>query len=442
MAAQAYPDGTFTICPRFVEFNARAQRDLSRRYEKHNKQRSVCVVVCANATLAEVLVPVAADADEASHPQFVENANILLCSMNEMKEEIHRTQTVHAHKCTTAINTFQEFNKKAINRQDQNSWKISGKFFARYIAAFVAFLDATQMNERQKNLAKITFACKLLHSKVKFERAKQKPLIRDRTLVMSVPLHSAFKQLDARLDVHQYYLLEKAKRKKIKKKVVSSQFHHDICQFCQYLLQSQKLWPTEVDVLQYEFPQDWLIGASSRDLDEHKTAQQDEPDADDDTLHTESVSFSNQDDEEGEDEDHEDEDHEDDEEDDGEDKYVYNYIHVHLHNEVGALKKATRAFQSMHGFGVSQRGIQKPFSSTARTHDCDAYIARLNANWTREEIISSPPQPSLFAAAVSEEENDHFEMQISSPTAISRVGSDTIMAGSIHTNEMGYSYNH
>ena len=107
-----YPVGTFKICPRFIEFNNRARRDLSIRYSIHNKNRSKCITECANRCLNE-LRKLANNTSVI--PQFPEQIDILKKSILEMNHEINRTYTVMAHKCKTPIKTYQAFAKKGIN---------------------------------------------------------------------------------------------------------------------------------------------------------------------------------------------------------------------------------------------------------------------------------------------------------------------------------------
>ena len=219
------------------------------------------------------------------HIIFDEQNEILSSSIREMDYQINKTSTVQAHKCKTKIKTYQQFSKKANNRQDQNSWKVSGEyFFAPYIYEFIKFIkqkiipilknnnntngDLEQIKREFVKLGGIIFAVKLLRCKVKFERAKEKPLIRDRTLVLSGPLHEAFRKLHPMLNVPRFYLLEKAKRKKMKKKIVSADFHGNIGEFCEYLLQIQTKTVMNPNGLnenimaeiaeKYNFPKDWL----------------------------------------------------------------------------------------------------------------------------------------------------------------------------------------
>ena len=263
-------------------------------------------------------------------PHFEERTDILSSSIKAMDEQIHKTSTVQAHKCKTPITTYQQFSKKANNRQDQNSWKVSGQhFFVPYINVFTKFVKQVfipiisnnnntnnqQFKQEFIKLSGIIFALKLLTCKVKFERAKEKPLIRDRTLVLSGPLHIAFKKLHPSLNVPKFYLIEKAKRKKLKKKIVSADFHANVGEFCQYILEIQRksiLNPNfnmnnigdngmniDNDIARnYDFPQDWIknddgINESKFDEDDDENDyggdQQDEiiNDNDDgDTLNT------------------------------------------------------------------------------------------------------------------------------------------------------------
>jgi len=310
-----YPEGTFEICPKFIDFNNKSCRDLSNRYSKHNTHRSKCITRCCNETMNELQNLNPKLLNNAIHIIFEEQIEILSSSIREMDYQINKTSTVQAHKCKTKIKTYQQFSKKANNRQDQNSWKVSGEyFFTPYIQSFIQFIKQRiipmlNINNNDNNmeqikrefikLSGIIFAVKLLKCKVKFERAKEKPLIRDRTLVLSGPLHEAFKKLHPMLDVPKFYLLEKAKRKKMKKKIVSADFHANIGQFCEYLLEIQRKavinpnyfnYENNMDEIaeKYNFPKDWLsddnelnevvMDNADNDADESKSESLYQPD--------------------------------------------------------------------------------------------------------------------------------------------------------------------
>eukprot|EP00483_Globobulimina_turgida_P009809 UN09828 len=124
------PEGTLKMCPRYIEFLKKSQKDLINRYSKHNTYRSQCIKLCVDETLFELC-----NISQLSHlsslkvPIFGEKEDILSASIREMKNIIYKTPTVQASKCKKIIKTYQQFTKKANNKQDQNSWKVSGEYF-------------------------------------------------------------------------------------------------------------------------------------------------------------------------------------------------------------------------------------------------------------------------------------------------------------------------
>eukprot|EP01084_Bolivina_argentea_P310983 538235_1 len=132
-------EATLKKCPKFIEFNKKCITDLSNRYSKHNKHRTECIITCINETLLELfdLYDI-----KSSIPIFVEKEDIFYSSMNEMNYYINKTPTVSPEKCKKPILTYQQFTRIAINKQDQNAWKISGKyFFSPYIELFIKFIQ-------------------------------------------------------------------------------------------------------------------------------------------------------------------------------------------------------------------------------------------------------------------------------------------------------------
>eukprot|EP01084_Bolivina_argentea_P096567 173619_1 len=223
---------TLEKCPDFVEFNHSARQHLQERYTKHNTERTRHIKKCSNMAIKELhdIIPLSFRSNII--PKLVLDPSILNGSIKEMKHQINKSPTVQAHKCKKKITDYPQFLKKANNRQDQNSWKVSGEyFFVPYIRHFRRFMDeeyATNIInmdvdqiENVVNLGCILFAVFMLRAKVKFDRAKEKPLIRDRTLVNSGPLHQGFKELYSMIDVPTFIIIEKSKRKKTKKKIKS-----------------------------------------------------------------------------------------------------------------------------------------------------------------------------------------------------------------------------
>merc|ERR1712130_478883 len=111
-------------------------------------------------------------------------------------------------------------NKDSKNWLDQNSYKVTGKYFfaehikniKTYLISYCNAIDNISEIKRTNiiNYSSVYFAIELLSSATRYRQSREQPLIRYKTLVFSKELQEAFQTL--------YYLLILAELKKIVKR--------------------------------------------------------------------------------------------------------------------------------------------------------------------------------------------------------------------------------
>eukprot|EP01084_Bolivina_argentea_P145986 255754_1 len=139
-----------------------------------------------------------------------------------------------------------KFTKNATNWVDQKSWKVSQKFFADHIEQVISYLNDCC---RPTNYARIYFAVELLSTKINgFERCREQPVIRDRTLKENCKeLNNAFKLLHPEVDLDERKRLAKDERKRNpknntpnKQRIASKSFAQSLLTHCTSILEKER----------------------------------------------------------------------------------------------------------------------------------------------------------------------------------------------------------